>query len=209
MSLPISVVIPHVQSRKDFLRRFCLPSVEANKPAEILVEPNSGGGTGAHWRNVGASKATQPFLFFCDDDIILAVDCLEKLLHALVWAPQGVRYCYCDLMSISLPGGHQFGDQPVAICKGAEWTPHDVRRGSVCSSMILIERDAFPGFDGTLEQLDDWDLCLTLLERGARGLRFPEVLLYAFYLDQGVSNRRNIVKSVHAVQRKHRMKPGA
>ena len=209
MTLPVSVVIPHVQSRKDFLRRFCLPSVWANRPAEVLVEPNSGGGTGAHWRNVGASKATQPFLFFCDDDVILAIDCLEKLLYALTWAAPGVRYTYCDLMSISLPGAHHFGDQPVSVCTTSEWTPHDLRRGSICSSMILIERDAFPGFDGTLEQLDDWDLCLTLLERGAKGLRVPEVLLHAYYLDQGVSNRRDIVKSVHAVQRKHGMKPGA
>ena len=209
MTLPISVVIPHVQSRADFLRRYCLPSVEANRPAEILVEPNSGGGTGAHWRNVGASKATQPFLFFCDDDVILAVDCLEKLLHALTWARPKVRYCYCDMVSISYPGAHQFGDQPVSFCESREWTPHDVRRGSVCSSMILIERESFTGFDATLKQLDDWDLCLTLLERGVEGLRVPQTLFHAYYLDQGVSNRRNIIPAVHAVQRKHGMNPGA
>ena len=209
MTLPISVVIPHVQSRGDFLRRFCLPSVQANLPAEILVEPNSGGGTGAHWRNVGASKASQPFLFFCDDDVILAVDCLSRLLKALTFASPKVKYAYCDFVSISYPGSHRFGDQPVDFCLSREWTPHDLRRGSICSSMILIARESFSGFDGTLKQLDDWDLCLTLLERGVEGLRVPETLFHAYYLDQGVSNRRDIVQSVHAVQRKHGMKPGA
>lgn len=209
MSLPISVVIPHVQSRGEFLRRYCLPSVQANNPAEILIESNVGGGTGAHWRNVGAKKASQPFIFFCDDDVILAIDCLEKLLHALTWARSPVRYTYCDLVSISYPDCHQFGDQPISFCKSREWTPHDLRRGSVCSSMILIEREVFPGFDEKLGQLDDWDLCLTLLENGIHGLRVPEELLHAYYLDHGVSNRRNIVAAVHAVQRKHGMLPGA
>lgn len=209
--LPVSVVIPHQLSRDEFFRRFCLPSIEANGPAEIIVEANDGSKrTGAPWRNAGAARATQPFIFFVDDDTILAVDCIRKLLDAAFYSKDlQVRYSYCDFFSVTMPGGRRLGDHPVAVQHMQDFGAHTLRRGSVCSGMILIERAAFCGFDETLRQLDDWDLTLTLLERGIHGVRVPEPLFFAFYMDAGVSDRATIVPAVHAVQKKHGMLPGA
>lgn len=210
-TLPISVVVPHLTSRKEFFERYCLPAIRANQPAEILVEENDGStGTGAHWRNRGAAKATQPFLAFFDDDTIPAVDCLEAMLAAIFYAKDPlVRYSYCDFVSVTMPGARKVNEHAVTHQTMVDFGAHSVKRGSVCSGMILIERASFCGFDETLRQLDDWDLTLSLLKRGVHGVRVPEALFFAFYLDHGVTDRETVVSAVHAVQRKHGFLPGA
>jgi len=208
--LPVSVVVPHQTSREGFFRKFCLPSIEANLPAEILIEENDGSRkTGAPWRNAGAARAASPFIFFVDDDVILAKDCIRTLLDALRRAGSPVRYSYSDFVSVTMPGGRRLGDHAVEVQHMQDFGAHTLRRGSVCSGMMLIEKEAFCGFDETLTQLDDWDLCLTLLERGIHGVHVREALFFAFYLDHGVSNRATATSAIHAIQRKHGMLPGA
>ncbi len=209
--MPVSVVVPHKTSRSSFFRRFCLPSIEANHPAEIIVEENDGSrGTGAPFRNAGAKRASAPFIFFVDDDIILSSDCIGLLFDA-VWhsSDAQIRYAYSDFFSVTMPGGRRLGDQFVSLQRMQDFGRHTVRRGSVCSGMILIDRASFCGFDESLRQLDDWDLTLTLLEKGVHGVRVPEPLFFAFYMDGGVSDRSSIAPAVHAVQRKHGILPGA
>ena len=207
--LPVSVVVPHVTYRKDFFRRFCLPSIEANAPAEIIVEENAGGGTGAHWRNMGAEKATQPFVFFCDDDVVLAGDCLERLLRELIFAlDPKARYSYCDFMMIVTEGGQRLQDHWVYTQVMKDFDPLQLRRGSICSAMILIERASLLLWDEKIHQLDDWDLTLALLAKGVHGVRVPEVLFHAYSLDAGVTNKLTVASATHAVQAKHGMRSG-
>jgi hypothetical protein len=40
----------------------------------------------------------------------------------------------------------------------------------------LIRRQAFPGFDESLKKFQDWDLFLTMAEKGGRGIFIGEVL---------------------------------
>ena len=209
--LPVSVVVPHQISRQSFFVRYCLPSIKANLPAEIIVIENDGSrGTGAPFRNEGFGRATQPFVFFTDDDIILAADCLEKLLAAIQYAENPlVRFSYSDHVAVTMPGARRVNEHAVEIVRAREFGKASVRTGSICSSMILIERSAFCGFDETLRQLDDWDLMLTLLEKGVHGAVVSEPLFFAFYLDHGVSDKATVVPAVHAVQRKHGILPGA
>jgi hypothetical protein len=210
--LPVSVIVPHKSSRDGFFRRYCLPSIVINRPAEVAVMENDGSsGTGAQFRNAGALKATQPFLFFCDDDIILAADCLEKLLQAATFPASreaGVRYSYCDYLRITMPDGKRIGDHVVSLERMDDFDVIRAKRGSICGAMIMIERLAFPGFDPGLRQLDDWDLVLTLLERGIHGVRVPEVLFHAYCLDDGMTDQRGISSAVDRVKVKHGMCPG-
>lgn len=209
-ALPISVVVAHKYSREDFFKRYCLPSIKANRPAEIIVEGNDGSsGRGAHFRNLGATKASSPFIFFADDDIIMADDCLERLLQAVTFpVAENVRYAYCDYLRVTMPDGRRVGDQFVSVERMETFDRFAAKRGSICGAMILIERAAFPGFDTSLPQLDDWDLVLTLLERGVHGVRVPEVLFHAYCLDDGMSDRNGISSVTDVIKRKHGMCPG-
>jgi hypothetical protein len=40
----------------------------------------------------------------------------------------------------------------------------------------LIRREVFPCFDESLKKFQDWDLFLTIVEKGGRGAYIPEVL---------------------------------
>lgn len=208
--LPVSVVVPHKSSRHEFFRRYCLPSIEANKPREIIVKENDGAsGKGAQYRNAGAAEASSPFLFFVDDDLILASDCLQKLLAAVTFSgAENVKYSYCDYVRVVMPEGKRVGDQFVSIERMDDFEPIRARRGSICGAMIMIERAAFPGFDPDLTQLDDWDLVLTLLERGVHGIRVPEPLFHAYFLDDGMSDMRGQSAVVDRIKVKHGMCPG-
>lgn len=67
--LPISVIVPLSKNRRDFFETMTLPLIEANDVNEIIV--NDDEGRAPKKRNAGFKKSTQPFIFFCDDDILL------------------------------------------------------------------------------------------------------------------------------------------
>ena len=79
--LPISVIVPLSKTRKDFFENMVLPMLEANNPNEIIVNDNDG--FAPEKRNQGFDKSTQPYVFFCDDDIVLPANYLETLLKRL------------------------------------------------------------------------------------------------------------------------------
>lgn len=201
---PVTVVVPHIASRDVFFRRFCLPSIQANRPQQLIVV-NDGHGGPAKRRNHGAAQATNPYIFFCDDDIVLGIDCLERLLAALEANPSA-GYAYCEYMGFMVPGAPMHQVQgPVFHMKSGPFNPGELRTGNYISTMSLVRREVFPGFDETLPQLEDWDLWLTLLERGVHGIYVPEVLFHAYYLDYGISAsaNRNIHSAMNLVLNKH------
>ena len=81
MTLPISVCVPLQAKRRTIFQMMVLPSIRRNNPAEVLIDFDAGSAN--EKRNRAASDAIQPYLFFCDDDILLESYCLERLLHSL------------------------------------------------------------------------------------------------------------------------------
>lgn len=199
MSLPVSVVVPHLRSRREFFRRFSRPSIESNQPAEIFVEENDGGDPrlACIHRNRGAKKATQPHVVFVDDDMVLASDCLAKLLGAIGDA----ALAYSDLWRIAL--GIE-SPHPVVLHRSMPWDPSQLRQRNTISTGALMRRDCFPGFDETLLRFQDWDLWLTMSARGAKGVYVPEPLLMLFTFDKGITIGDGILAK-GVIQRKHRL----
>ena len=213
--LPVSVIVPHKRNRTEFFKQFCLPSIEANRPGEILVEPNDGGATGAKYRNAGIKKARFPLVAFVDDDVILAKDYLWKLFAALMhrdWKRTDYAvpaYAYCDYYGICLhPHAHPAG--PIFRHEGRLFDHLALRRGNFISTMSLVIKDYLPkaGWDETLSQYDDWDFWLSIWdEHRAGGIWLPEPLFYAYYLDSGMSVEPS-VEQFRKVQVKHNIPVG-
>ncbi len=112
----------------------------------------------ANWaRNRGAELAESPLILFSDDDIKWEPDALAVLIHALEGAP-AASFAY---------GGYENGeriqcDQP--FCR------ERLLRANYISTMSLVQREHFPGFDETVERLQDWDLWLTMIDQGRVGV---------------------------------------
>jgi hypothetical protein len=89
----ISVIIPHLPGRE-------LLSIESInrqtvKELEVFIEWDFCQKGAPRCRNLGAEKSCGEYLFFCDDDLELADNCLEKMLNALQENP-AVSFAYCD-----------------------------------------------------------------------------------------------------------------
>lgn len=125
-------------------------------------------------RNQGWRAAKGEYLFFMDSDITLKKDCLEKLLAALKKHPESA-YAYCSF---------KFGKITFKLWP---FSHERLQKMPYIHTGALIRVKDFPGFDETVGRLQDWDLWLTMLERGKSGVWLPEVLFKVALRKNGIS----------------------
>jgi glycosyltransferase involved in cell wall biosynthesis len=200
--LPISVIIPLSKKRKEFFHNIVLPLIEANEPIEIIINDNEG--LAPKKRNDGFNKSTQPYLFFCDDDILLPSNYLQTLFKILE-KNLDKGFAYTGYHGIVLhPESHpmhgNFEIPPV------EFNVQALKYGNYISTMSLIRKELFPMFDENLKRLQDWDIFLTMVEKGAKGILVPNLTFYAYYLDSGItSNTNSEIDAINAIRIKHKL----
>ncbi len=200
--LPISVIVPLSKNRRSFFENMVLPLIEANGVNEIII--NDDEGSAPKKRNAGFKKSTQPFIFFCDDDILLPADYISSLFDALI-KNIDVAFTYTGYHGIVLhPETHPMhGNFQIPA---VDFNINILKRGNYISTMSLLRREVFPGFDENLKRLQDWDMWLTIVERGGKGLLVSNQTFYAYYLDNGItSNNNSEVDAITAVMRKHNL----
>ncbi len=130
---------------------------------------------GASWaRNYGAHFAMGEYFFFCDADIILRPDALEKLKKALD-ENKDTAYGY----GLFIRGWKMMGSRP--------FDEKELKKRNYISTMSLIRSKDFPGFDEKLNKFQDWDLWLTMLERGKKGIFVPIILFRSYTDKKGIS----------------------
>lgn len=201
--LPISVIVPLSKKRKGFFDNFVLPMIEANNPVEIIINDNEG--TAPKKRNDGFLKSTQPYVFFCDDDIILPANYLETLYNKLKSVEHINRYGYAYTGyhgivlhpdSHPMRGNFQIPSMP--------FDAERLKRGNYISTMSLINRTHFPMFDESLKRLQDWDVFLTMLENNVIGVFIDKLTFFAYYIDEGItSNTNSEIDAFNAIRHKH------
>jgi glycosyltransferase involved in cell wall biosynthesis len=153
MSL-ISVIIPNRENESPYetIKSLSVQTV----PFEVIVVYDEG--KGANWaRNRGAGLARGDFFLFSDNDII--------------WEPNALKDLYLTLQS-SLFSGYSYGwytNGKASYCQ-QPFSASSLKRMNYISTMSLIHKQIFPGFDESLKRLQDWDVWLTLLEHGIEGI---------------------------------------
>ena len=198
--LPVTVVVPLSAHRQEFFEEFCLPGIRANRPAKVLVVRGEGGA--CRKRNLGFSKVDTPYVFFCDDDVVLAGDCLTKLLAALEQTDGNVGYAYGDYRGICVPPAtHPLG--PVFVHRAQAFDGRELLKRNYISTMTLVRSEVFCGFDEKVPRLQDWDLWLTLLQKGVEGLYVPGVIFHAYYLDKGITTGQSLQQAVSMIRGKY------
>lgn len=114
-------------------------------------------GRGANWaRNQAAGRTRRDLLLFSDDDIVWEPGALRDMAEVLLASPE-VAYVY---------GSWEMNGRVQCM---QQWDAGRLRRGNYISTMSLLRRESFPGFDERIGRLQDWDLWLTMLERGHIG----------------------------------------
>jgi len=192
----ISIIIPAYQHRKEIEE--CLKSIfhQTFKDYEIIVvndgstdnilevlekyknkikiisQENKGA---AAARNVGYANSQGEFILFCDADVILKPEMLEKLLNALKNNPDK-SYAYSSF---------KFGWKKF---KCGEFDAEKLKKINYIHTSALIRREHFPKFDESLKKFQDWDLWLTMLENNYYGIWMPKVLFKIKPRKTGISH---------------------
>lgn len=180
----LSIIIPTYQHGKTIAA--CLDSILAQTllPSEIIVvndgstdetadrlklyegrvrvlnQVNQGGNVA---RNHGFDASDGSFVLFCDADVVMRPEMLQKLSDALETHPQA-SFAYSAFRF----GWKHFSSYP--------FSAERLKRMNYIHTSALIRRQAFPGFDPSLKRFQDWDVWLTMLETGATGILVPEEL---------------------------------
>lgn len=202
--LDISIIVPLSESRKGFFEAVSKPSLEAQDVKEIIVV--DGEGSAPEKRNKGKLEATGKYLFFCDDDIVLPKGYLNHLLYRLELEDDQTVYSYSNFKGIV----HCTDCHPAKtsfIHYGIPFDERSLKHQNYISTMSLVKADLCPEWDESLIKLQDWDIWLTLLGQGYKGVFVEDAFFEAHYLDSGITSKTGTIEkykeAVEIVKKKH------
>ncbi|MFA5133591.1 MAG: glycosyltransferase family A protein [Patescibacteria group bacterium] len=158
-------LIPAISIRPDSER------AKAGIPIKLIKQKNLGANAA---RNRGAKEAHGEYLFFCDADIILKPYALERLKKTLDSNAEAA-YAYCSF---------KFGIKKITSQK---FDIEILKKYNYISTMSLVRKKDFSGFDEKLQKFQDWDLWLTMAMEGKYGIFVSEVLFKAIPAKNGKS----------------------
>ncbi len=127
---------------------------------QYITQANAGSNPA---RNRGFLEVKGEFVIFCDADVRMKPHMLESLLAALNAHPEA-SYAYSSFIF----GWKVFG--------GVPFTDERMKTRNFVHTSALVRTKDFPGFDEVIKRLQDWDVWLTMLENGKRGVLVPELL---------------------------------
>jgi len=152
----ISIVIPCRRTGNPYVTLKSL-GAQTYQDFEVIVSWDVDDKGANYARNRGSEKARGQYLLFSDDDIDWNPLALEWLMAALEANPT-------KAYSYGAYDGHG------GVQCNREWDADALRVNNYISTMSLIRKEVFPGFDESIRRLQDWDLWLTLLEQGLGGV---------------------------------------
>lgn len=192
-SIPkITVVIPHRMTENADLTLLYL-SKQTFKDFETIVVPDEG--KGACWaRNEGFKQVKSEFVLFSDNDIEWKSNALETMYNTLQISK--ASYCY---------GRYKLGKE---IWCHQGWDANLLKQRNYISTMSLIRTKDVPNppFDEAVKRFQDWDLWLTMLEQGKRGV-YCEDLIFETKLKPGITfqNEYTFLDALLFVKAKHKL----
>ena len=130
------------------------------KNFKYIYQKNSGANVA---RNRGFKEVQGEFVLFCDADIIMEPKMLEIMLETLKNNPSS-SYAYSS---------HKFGFKVFRLWK---FDAEKLKQMPCVHTTSLIRKKHFVGFDERIKRLQDWDLWLSMLEKGYAGVWVDRVL---------------------------------
>jgi glycosyltransferase involved in cell wall biosynthesis len=114
-------------------------------------------------RNEGYRHARGNLVMFLDADAVLLPHTLETTVKTLTEHPEA-DFAYSSFY---------FGWK---LFRSGMFDAAALKRANYIHTSALLRREAFPGFDESLKKFQDWDLWLTIAERGGKGMWIDEPL---------------------------------
>jgi len=155
----------------------------------LHLEDNMGSPTA---RNTGAEYASGDYLIFVDADVVMYPDSFERMIDILI-ENQNVDISY---------GGFRWGGE---VMEPLKWDVDRLLGGNYISTMSMMRKAKFPGWDENLKRHQDWDLWLTMVNQGCEAMCTERLMFETPRRPGSISTDGNIdmMKSIDIVRRKH------
>ena len=145
------------EAQKEHLRKEIMPRF----PQVKFIFSRHAGASAA--RNRGFKDSTGEYVIFWDADIVGQPEMLAQMKKALDEHP-GASFAYSSF---------KFGWKKF-VC--GTFDAERLKQMNYITTTSLIRRAHFSRFDETLKKFQDWDLWLTMLDQGRKGILVPEIL---------------------------------
>jgi glycosyltransferase involved in cell wall biosynthesis len=133
-------------------------------------------------RNIGFKCSDQPFLFFCDADVVLYSGCLQKMVTALN-SFSGASYAYCDF---------RLTGRLSRYVKSRDFDSRALKQTNYISTMSLIRRPDFIPWDESLLRFQDHAMWLNMANHGKKGIYLNAVLFSSHVSGKGISSQGGV-----------------
>lgn len=193
----ISVIIPN----RAFEKNETLPSLKKQTYKNFeVIEVIDKDAKGASWaRNQGLKKAKGEFIFWCDNDLQLRPDCLEKLHKTLQDNPDADWAFGRFIIDRT-----EFNNRKPAVPED-KYSKEFIDHFHGISTMSLIRASAKPRWDENLKRYDDWDLWIRLTREGHMPAFCDTILFSTVNRPHGITqqSRDDIDRNMSIIYKKH------
>jgi hypothetical protein len=143
-------------------------------------------------RNEGAGMSTGEYLLFLDADCFLYPDAIKVFVETLM-ENRSAAYAY---------GGFRWGDE---VVNPREFDFDSLKVRNYVTTMSMVRKHEFPGFDPELKRHQDWDLWLTMGKSGKFGACTGDLMFETMKREGGISTEGNIPmgESIAIIKKKH------
>lgn len=174
----ISIIIPTVGRSSIKTTQASLAGQVYKEFETIIIEDKER--SGSNWaRNMGYKKAKGEYLLFLDDDVVLDKYFLKKMFNTLE-KYQDSSYAYCHYYRCGI-----FND----IFRAIPFSAEELKKRNYISTMSLVRKKDFVGWDEKIKRYQDWDLWLSMLEKGKTGILIDETLFKANFRGRCITNK--------------------
>ena len=150
-------------------------------------------------RNHGYKYATGDIVSFWDSDCYSEFGMVRMWVKVFNLNPD-VSFVYSD---------YRFNDEKQSYLTSRPFDDYQLTCGNYIATMFPMKREIFPGFDESLKSLQDWDMWLTVVEKGYKGY-YLEGKGFTTEMREGISsegchpkewlNRYNRVREKHGIK---------
>ena len=143
-------------------------------------------------RNAGLKMVTTEFVLFSDNDTGWEPNSIWTLYDTLRNNPKA-SYSY---------GWYEMGDK---IYGKQDWDPELLLRKNYIDTRSLVRTADHPGFDPDIKRLQDYDVWLTMLEKGKTGA-YTGQKLFNTWVRPGITfNTISYEEAISVIRKKHKL----
>ncbi|MEK7083731.1 MAG: glycosyltransferase family A protein [Patescibacteria group bacterium] len=155
--------------------------LRTNLPLQLIRQEHQGAPAA---RNRGLAEAKGEYVIFWDADVVGEPEMLEKMKRMLDERLEA-SYVYSNFQ-FSIFNFQKFFSFKKRM-PAREFVGEELKKNNFIHSTSLIRREDVVLWDESLERFQDWDLWLTMLEKGKTGVWVPEYLFTVLPHRHGMS----------------------